>query len=183
MKVISRNIARQNGLKFYFTGKPCQHGHISLKKVSNYTCLECEKVHRSTWRRGNQKHISQHQTYRYNTDESFREKMLQNHKNWRDANPDKSRAASMKHYLKDPSRQHARTAKRRALMIQAIPSWADMRTINNIYREAHQLSTSTTKYQVDHIVPLQGRDVCGLHCEANLQILSEKENKSKGNKF
>ena len=59
----------------------------------------------------------------------------------------------------------------------ATPKWADHTLIQDMYIEA--------KYQqmhVDHIVPLNGRNVCGLHWESNLQLLLPRENFIKSNK-
>lgn len=41
--LISRAEARSQGLKRYFTGKPCKHGHVRLRQVSNGVCIECSK--------------------------------------------------------------------------------------------------------------------------------------------
>ena len=72
----------------------------------------------------------------------------------------------------------AKDAKRRAVELQALPSWANLEDIKNVYQEAKYFG-----YHVDHIIPLQNKLVCGLHVWNNLQLLSEKENKIKGNSF
>ena len=74
--------------------------------------------------------------------------------------------------------------KRRAAELQATPAWADGQQIQNIYRVARSLELKTgTKQHVDHIIPLRGKTVCGLHVEANLQVLSAPENIRKGNRM
>jgi hypothetical protein len=80
-------------------------------------------------------------------------------------------------YIENKYLFNARNAKRRAIKLKATPNWADLVAIKEIYR------TCPEGYHVDHIVPLQGKLVCGLHCEFNLQYLSATENRCKANKF
>jgi 5-methylcytosine-specific restriction endonuclease McrA len=78
-------------------------------------------------------------------------------------------------------------AQRRAKKLNATPTWLNKeqrKLIQNFYKEARQLKLLTgIAYEVDHIIPLQGKLVCGLHVPWNLQILKESENCSKGNKL
>lgn len=68
-------------------------------------------------------------------------------------------------------------SKRRAANLQAIPQWADLNKIKEIYANCPE------GYQVDHIYPLQGVNSCGLHVENNLQYLTVKDNNTKYNKL
>ena len=72
----------------------------------------------------------------------------------------------------------AREAARRAAQRRSVPKWADLRAINEIYLRAYKEGK-----HVDHIVPLKSPIVCGLHCEANLQLLEPRANISKGNRI
>lgn len=72
---------------------------------------------------------------------------------------------------------NAKSAKRRATKLQATPRWANIKKIREIYKNC------PVGYEVDHIVPLNGELVCGLHVENNLQYLTPKENGEKSNKF
>ena len=80
-----------------------------------------------------------------------------------------------------------RASKRRAAKVLACPKWLsniDLAKIKSIYKMANNLSKKTgTKHHVDHIVPLQGKDVCGLHVPWNLQVLPAEENLRKYNKL
>lgn len=76
----------------------------------------------------------------------------------------------------------AKSAKRRAST--NVPQWADLDKIRDVYAWA-KLATAVTgvEHHVDHIVPLQGKSVSGLHVENNLQVLPWWENLEKSNKI
>lgn len=75
-------------------------------------------------------------------------------------------------------------ARYRAALLNAMPSWSDLAAIRLIYAEARRVSRETGEsHHVDHIIPLQGRNVCGLHVPLNLQILPASSNQSKGNRL
>lgn len=77
----------------------------------------------------------------------------------------------------------AKGARRHAAKRQATPVWADQDAILEFYKESERLTRETgIKHEVDHIYPLQGKDVCGLHVEHNLQVLTKVENISKLNR-
>jgi hypothetical protein len=76
------------------------------------------------------------------------------------------------------------TRRRRFIVEKQTPLWADQKAIRQIYKTAVIFGRKfNTEYQVDHIIPLRGENVCGLHVEGNLQILEAKLNLSKGNRF
>lgn len=68
--------------------------------------------------------------------------------------------------------------KRNAVKLQAVPLWADLEKIKQIFIEASRLGLT-----VDHVIPLQGKLVCGLHVHNNLQLLTKSENSKKGNRY
>lgn len=71
----------------------------------------------------------------------------------------------------------ANTRAYRLAKMLRVPTWADLKAIKEIYEACPE------GYHVDHIVPLQGELVSGLHVENNLQYLTATENMSKGNKW
>lgn len=89
-----------------------------------------------------------------------------------------SKQARIDSYNKDPQKEvHKSTMRKRRVSEHQTPSWADQDLIAEIYRNRPE------GYHVDHIVPLNGKTVCGLHVENNLQYLTAEDNLSKNNKF
>jgi 5-methylcytosine-specific restriction endonuclease McrA len=78
----------------------------------------------------------------------------------------------------DPGTAAAHGANYRTAKIQRLARWASLAEIKRIYGEARRLGLV-----VDHVIPLKGRLVCGLHVENNLQLLTHEENSRKGNRF
>jgi 5-methylcytosine-specific restriction endonuclease McrA len=105
-------------------------------------------------------------------------------KAWNKANPEKTLVAGRKAYAKDPSKAAARYAKRRANKKQATPAWADTKELHKFYLQA-RLKTleSEIAWEVDHIVPLAGVNVCGLHVPWNLQVIPATDNRRKQNRL
>jgi hypothetical protein len=64
------------------------------------------------------------------------------------------------------------------------PAWRNSEVIEGVYKLRAALSeVDRTPYQVDHIVPLHGRNVSGLHVAANLRIIEAQANNIKNNCF
>lgn len=87
----------------------------------------------------------------------------------------------------NPHKVTSKNARRRASKKLATPNWLTedhKAEIEKFYILARDCQTITGEpYHVDHIVPLKGKDVCGLHVPWNLQVLPADVNLSKSNTF
>lgn len=102
---------------------------------------------------------------------------------YREANRDKMRAAALRWQKENPGKANAANAARYAAKLMATPGWADLDKIAALYDTAERMRKETgVAYEVDHIVPLRSKVVCGLHCEANLRVIPSFDNRSKGNR-
>lgn len=87
------------------------------------------------------------------------------------------------HYNENKAHYKAKCGKRRAAKLLATAGWANFDAIRKLYLMAEKISLETgIKHHVDHVVPLRGKRVCGLHVEYNLQIIPAKQNREKANK-
>jgi len=104
---------------------------------------------------------------------------------WSKENPDRKKIASIAEYKKNKAAYIARVAKRRAAKLKATPPWLSEKQLHDmtvIYTVCDRVSKQTGKsHHVDHVVPLQGENVCGLHVPWNLAIIPAKMNLSKSN--
>lgn len=75
--------------------------------------------------------------------------------------------------------------KRRTILLRlATPRWANREKVLEVYQERERLSVETgIPHDVDHIVPIVNRHVCGLHCEFNLRVIPAFENRTKSNRY
>jgi hypothetical protein len=147
--------------------------------------LACEKEYKKRWwQESKHNHAEQRKHYA----EENREKLLAQRKKFREENAEKVSSQKKRACAKNKAHYRKRgainAAKRRAAKLQSIPVWANFDAIEKFYESARGLSMLLGEwYHVDHIVPLKSPYVCGLHCEHNMQILTQFENFSKNNRW
>ena len=112
--------------------------------------------------------------------ETHKEEAKTRIKKWSQENPERKRQNDKAWVAANKDRAHSLKAKYRAARRQACPPWVDdehMARIHEIYRLRREISDRTgVVHEVDHIVPLQGKIVCGLHVWWNLRVIPREEN-------
>ena len=185
----TREEAKKTGSKYYFTGQPCKHGHIAARKTKG-ACVECLKVE---WAKGN---IERADYFReYNTSGAGQKAKREYYERNRDSviakafsRPTEEKSAAKKRYKEaNPDMYRELVSLRRRRFRNATPKWlndAQKMEIRLQYRLAIELSRATgIRHAVDHEIPLQGEDVCGLHVPWNLRVITQEENLKKSNKL
>ena len=114
-------------------------------------------------------------------------KCLENARNYKKKNKTKVNQHTKKYKKKNKVKIRALNAQRRAAKLKRTPKWLtkeDFAKIERIYKKAQDKTKLLgEKYHVDHIYPLQGKKVSGLHVPSNLQILTASENSKKNNRY
>jgi 5-methylcytosine-specific restriction endonuclease McrA len=156
----------------------------------NTICSRCEAARVRAWQKANpEKEAAKKKAWRKANFErdlfnkrvwrkANLEKIAASSKAWRKANPEKNRTSNKTWKEKNVGAVRAQRARRRAAKLQRTPVWSETENIKGVYLEAQR-----QQMQVDHIIPLKGKLVSGLHVWGNLQLLTPKDNHSKGNKF
>ena len=132
---------------------------------SENRCKKCNSIRKQEYYIKNTEKIAL-----YNKE--YRENNRDYYKNWKKVNKDKVNAS---------------TRYRQAAKIKRTPSWLtekDKLMMQEFYSLAKEKEKCTgIKWHVDHIIPLQGKLVSGLHVPINLQVITAKDNLSKSNKY
>lgn len=168
MDIISRKEAKAFGLKRYFTGKPCKHGHTEERRVHDGACCECQR--------------NAYRVYAAENAEKETERKRAYMVSWREQLDDESRELFHKqHYDKYADQYRVRAGVRHQRCKTATPPWVDMNEIKAFY------ANRPAGYHVDHIIPLKGlmpdgNRVSGLNVPWNLQYLLAEDNHKKMNK-
>lgn len=169
-----------------------------FRKASRYVdgffcwCSPCEKEYQKKEYLKNKDRIKQrHKKYQKQNLELFRLYTAL----WKKKNPEYAeRANQLRRVRYDENKNHilqrnrifytnnkrlffAKNAKRKASLLRRCPRWVCKKEINDFYEKCPK------GYHVDHIIPLQGKNVCGLHVIWNLQYLTAQENLKKGIKI
>lgn len=103
---------------------------------------------------------------------------------WYEQNKEQHLENSRKWYAQNKHKKLATVNARDQRCKQATPPWADMKKMQALYAQAKIMTEKTgTPHEVDHIVPLCNKQVCGLNVHYNLQVLTQAENRRKANKL
>jgi hypothetical protein len=184
----TRTEAKASGAKHYFTGEPCKHGHIAPRKTKG-ACIECLKVE---WQAAAETRADYFRAY--NRTEEVKDRKHAWYQENRDqviqaaATRPASQLREYRNAWKENNKMQVRadTKARRRKHRDATPKWLSRRQKSEI-RQLYQIAITMTQttgeqYVVDHIVPLRGESVCGLHVSWNLRVITQEENLKKSNK-
>lgn len=173
-----RSEAKARGDVHYFTGYKCKHGHLAPRLTKSGSCTTCCAVLNSGYTEANPERARQyHQISR----ERHREKRNAVARNWRLKN--KHRVAEYNAAYRSLLWGETNSGRATTLAIRT-PKWASKEAIAAKYREARELAEQTgVEHHVDHIIPLCGPLVCGLHVENNLNVVQGVLNLQKARSF
>jgi hypothetical protein len=165
----TRKEALAGGYKRYSTGVACVQGHVADRRASTGECLACRAKHLIKWRLENPTKVKKHNSTQY---QNHTQKIKAGVRAWGKKNPAKilsyTRAAQTKKRMRNPK------------WLTPDEKW--------MIGQAYELAALRTKmfgfaWHVDHIIPLQGEFVSGLHTPYNLQIIPGVENVRKANTY
>ncbi|CAB5194670.1 HNHc domain containing protein [uncultured Caudovirales phage] len=167
-ELIARADAQVKGLPRYYTGVACKHGHLAERYTASKTCCECGNA------TANKAKSKDRAKYRATT------------ATWQRENPQKMAQYQRTQNAKRPGKRNLWTMNYRTAKAARMPKWLNdgqLFEMESVYTYCSALRKIGLDYHVDHVVPLRGKSISGLHVPWNLQVLPGRENMSKGNTF
>ena len=150
-------------------------------------CKVCHKAGRQTEEVKARRRATYDPTKRKEAYQKRKDRALARNREYYRENKERKLSYGKKHYQQNKSKYAEYTRTRQAKILQRTPDWLSedhKAELQDFYWLAKDLTAvSGETYHVDHIVPLQGDNVCGLHVPWNLQILPADINLSKGNRY
>ncbi len=184
MEIVSRSDARAKGQTWYFTGKVCVHGHVTTRNVRNGTCHRCTSDKVAIWQKNNPDRVKQNQDRWQEKNPGLSAKRVGQ---WYQENKERAIVANKMYKARNKDLMQFLSSKYRALRLLRVPKWlddADYRMIRHAYKFAAEKTRETgVEWEVDHILPLQGKYVSGLHTWQNLRVIPAVDNNRKNNHF
>lgn len=183
---ISSAPSKFSALRNVYFGKLCRKGHDhgggSYRHRRNGTCVECQSERIRAWhatpdgRASLARAKARRRPAAAKTDQAYRQKNKASIAAYNARYIAKNRDWYLSYY-------RTYNAAKKAAMRRATPAWADIDAIAAVYIQAHEVSVATgVEHDVDHIVPLVSKEVCGLHVASNLRVIEAIENARKGNR-
>jgi hypothetical protein len=170
MEILSRKNATLQGLSHYWTGVSCVHGHAALRRVSDRVCTECDKVAKAVRRTtpaNEQVKLTRRESYQKHKEAALLAKKIYRSKN--------------------KGKINALCTARKKVVKERTPRWLtsfDRLKIRCMYQLAAMYTRENNEpWHVDHVIPLQGSVVSGLHVPSNLRVLRGLDNIKKKNKY
>ena len=177
-----RASAIEEGDKRYFTGRPCKYGHIAQRTTSNGVCVVCEKKKNKAWVKQNKDKLKL--LWKKSYAENAEERRLKAAA-YRDKNPEKIKEANRRSRSKNRAYYTYLQSQRNKRIKQATPPWVSAEQkqwIVDIYKTSRKIKEYYGAFTaVDHIIPINGKGVCGLNVPWNMRVVSREYNSHKSN--
>lgn len=172
-----RQTAKASGEPKYL-GLPCLRGHAGWRYTINADCVDCAQARQTTPQR--RRYLA---GYRQTADYRKYQKQYQNIY----ITTEVYKAQKRRYAQANPAKLTAKTRRYELSKISRTPAWL---TIDDLWlmEQAYELAALRTElfgfsWQVDHVIPLRGRLVSGLHVPHNLQVIPAYTNRSKSNRY